>query len=103
MVPKGAIVSVLLDRHQLDTVVAGVDDPGQNLVGKFAVLRDSPVHTGHTNVRLVDSQASWLTLNSFVLVRVLGLWIPEYSIEKIFIVLNNVSSPSWVFVILKNY
>ena len=83
MIPEGSIVSVLLDCHQLDGIVARADYPWENLVSELAVLGNTPMYTRHPDVCLIDPQAAWLTLDSFVFECVLRLWAPKHSIKKV--------------------
>ena len=47
---------MLLNCHQLDTVVAALLDVRQNIIGELAILGHAPMLRAHTNVRLVNLQ-----------------------------------------------
>lgn len=56
MVAKGAIVGMLLDRHDLDGIVAQLPDSGQHLLPEGGVAVDFGFCTTHAHVALVDSE-----------------------------------------------
>ena len=56
MVAEGAVVGMLLDGHELDGVVAGLVDAGEDVVGEFSVGMGAGLLAGHAGVGLVDER-----------------------------------------------
>lgn len=95
MVTKGAVVGVLLDSHQLHTIIPNLLDVRQHLVCKFPVLGDTAMLSAHTNVSLIDFQVLGCFANPWVLELVLRLEVD--SVEQVgFVVLHDVASPGWI-------
>lgn len=59
VVTERAVVCVLLDRHDLDTVVAETADARQHLVLEVRVAVDARLLAAHAHVALVDAQGTW--------------------------------------------
>ena len=54
MVAKTAVIGVLLDRHQLDGVIAGFFDAGQDVARKLIERRNLRLFGAHADVRFVN-------------------------------------------------
>ena len=67
MVPKASVVRMLLDRHQLDTVVATACDVRKHIVCEVSVLGYLALFRTHPNVCLVDLQTFWFRSRTRVL------------------------------------
>ena len=63
MVSKGAVVSVLLQGHDLNGIVAQLANAWQHSHAEVQVAVDSGLLTGHANVALVDAQRPWPALS----------------------------------------
>ena len=99
VVSKATVVCVFLDCHQLNTVVAQIDNPRQNLVSKFSVLCDTTMHWAHANMSFVNFERPWFLLYAWVLKYEFCLRIEKDSVKKFAIaVLAHVSCPSRVFI-----
>ena len=57
MVAKGAVVSVLLHRHDLHRIVSQFSNPRQHLLTKGCVAVDLGLGTAHAHVALIDPQS----------------------------------------------
>lgn len=102
VVAEGAVVGVLLYRHQLDAVVSTLLDMGKNGVSKVRVRVHFPNLGAHAYMALVNTERANFFLGPLVLeLKGLG-WTPKRSIVKVRVwVLNQVVGPSWVLVSLK--
>lgn len=59
VVTERAIVRVLLDRHDLDAVVAELTNPRQHLVLEVGVAVDTRLLAAHAHMALIDAQRTW--------------------------------------------
>ncbi len=89
MIAEGAVVGVLLHRHQLDRVVSGPGDAWQDEVGEFTVGVHPRLLAGHAGVAFVDDWGVDGGRVEFMLPDVFILGVPDLSAEVVgFLVLD---------------
>jgi hypothetical protein len=66
--PKAPIVRVLLNGHQLHSIISERLDPRQNVVPELRIRVDLGLDAAHPDVGFIDSQALWA----------IGLWVLEH-------------------------
>ena len=99
VVAKAAVVSMLLDCHQLDTIVSQFDNSRQDLVGKFPVLGNSAMNWTHAYMCFVDFDWFDLGRDAWMLEDILLLWIVKDTVKKLAIaILANIMGPCRVLV-----
>lgn len=100
VVPKGGVVGVLLDRHQLDHIVSCVFDSLQVVVREFSVGAHSPKLLSHSHMGLVNPNTlCWNGHWPFVRPLELLWRVPKNTIEQESVwILNLVSGPGRVSV-----
>lgn len=65
VITEGAIIRMLLNRHDLDAVVAILDDARQNVLLELRVSSHLLSILSHTDVALIDQERSGLWLEVF--------------------------------------
>ena len=99
VITKWAIIGMLLNGHNLNTVVSVCFDSRKDVVRKFFVWRNFLIFWAHTYVTFINqkriSGSNW----SLMLKLVRLWWVPKYTIKKIAIfVLLDKSWPSRIFI-----
>ena len=94
VITEGAIIRMLLNRHDLDAVVAILDDARQNVLLELRVSSHLLSILSHTDVALIDQERSGLWLEVFFLPDV-RLRIPNLGREYFgLLILHHSSCPS---------
>ena len=102
VVAKAAIVSMLLDSHQLDAIIATFHHMGQDVVSEFPIGRNFAVLLTHSNVSLVYLE-TFRPLRSRVGEGILLSWVVEDAIEQVcLMILHYIFRPCRIFVRLPN-
>ena len=102
VITKWAIIGMLLNGHNLNTVVSVCFYSRKDVVRKFFVWRNFLIFWAHTYVTFINqkriSGSNWSLMLKLVRLR----WVPKYTIKKIAIfVLLDESWPGRIFIGLK--
>ena len=100
VVAKRSVVRVLLNRHELHTVVAALLDVRQQVIRELTVLGHSTVLGAHTHVGLIYLQVLRRFTYSRVLILVFRLKMHGIE-ETSLIILDDIACPSWIPVHLR--
>ena len=86
VVAETGVVSVLLDSHELDHIVAGLLDSRQDFVGVVLVVAYAASFVRHADVRLIDPVTclvlSWDWIRVLPLMLVNGWWVPVHTVKQ---------------------
>ena len=83
VIAEGAIVGVFHDAHELDGVVAGLNDAGQGVLAKFGVGADFGFFLCHADVGFIDEGVANAFFGLGMVPGVGGGWIPNLGGEDV--------------------